>query len=111
MFLGWGVSIMNDLVEHERMLRNKTWCAAREQSYVYPTWCWLQEQRLLEARKKRDRDGLSDRDLLLREDEVMQHAPLRLSAYNLSGMPAYLEEVRAAEQRGRSVQKYGSPPA
>jgi hypothetical protein len=96
---------MNDLVEHERMLRNRTWCAARETHFQYPTWCWLQQQRLEKSRGKPGSEGMSDRDLLLREDEVMQHAPLLLSVYNTSGMPAYQEEVRLAKQRAQRERK------
>jgi hypothetical protein len=33
------------------------------------------------------------------EDRRMQHAPLILSKYNISGMPAYQEEVRREVQR------------
>jgi hypothetical protein len=64
-FLAWGVSIINDIVEHERLLRYKSWCSAGEGEgegsnglsgfsglqglqglQTYPTWCWLSRQHL-----------------------------------------------------------------
>jgi hypothetical protein len=102
-FLAWGVSIMNDVIEHERMLQNKTWCSTKEYDVPYPTWCWLQHQRITRYRQRNPRAVyLSDRAILLLEDRRMQHAPLILSQYDISGMPVYLEEL--ARERSRQIQ-------
>lgn len=100
-FLGWGVSLINDLVEHTRMLHGKSWCTAVEHNVTYPTWCWLQQQRLQRARP---RDHLllsarSRRDILMREDERMRSHPLILSDFNISCMPAYRREISDAARR------------
>ena len=100
-FLGWGVSLINDLVEHARMLHRKSWCTTEERNITYPTWCWLQEQRL---RREHPRDLLllsrsERRDLLLKEDKYMKSNPLVLSEYNISNMPAYQAEIVDAARR------------
>ena len=171
-FLGFGVSIINDVVEHERMLRNKTWCtttfttpplsaantsptaaatstavvggvgagADRAAATTYPTWCWLQEQLLLQIQAHTlymPKSGFEERsraynashdpptnmpntshllghreaamgmfprgsaalqrmrnEIARAHDANMTQTPLVLSAYDVSGMPAYQKEVR-----------------
>ena len=39
-YLGWGVSEVNDVIEHERRLLGKSHCVAKESAVTYPTWCW-----------------------------------------------------------------------
>ena len=102
-FLSWGVSVINDAVEHERMLQGSTYCVVCESDVVYPTWCWLQEQYLLQYQSKQPYIPLSNTttstDVLHRHEERMQHAPLVLSHYNISTMPAYLDEIAVETKR------------
>ena len=93
-FIGWGVSIMNDVIEHERMLRHKSWCSAHEEVSYYPTWCWLQEQHIQAYTEKNPRHIRTKRDILLQVDERMQRLPLILSEFNISTMPAYSIEIK-----------------
>lgn len=104
-FLAWGASIVNDVIEHERMLRNLSWCGSREFDNVpYPTWCWLAHQRIVRHRARHPgQRHLPDRDVLLLEDTRMRHSPLVLSQYNISAMPAYQAEVAREDQRMRAL--------
>lgn len=95
-FLGWGVSIINDIVEHERMRQGLTWCATVEPSVAYPTWCWLQAQRIERApwtHASANEDQQQKRAILLHEDAKMAEQPLVLSTYNISNMPSYQLEI------------------
>lgn len=99
-FLGWGVSIINDIVEHERMLRNKTFCVARDVNVTYPTWCWLQEERMrVHIAENHGVQILTSRELALREDQNMTVNPLLISAYNISNMPVYRAEIEENARR------------
>lgn len=49
-FLAWGVSEVNDVIEHERMLRGKSYCSAKEETPKYPTWCWWHAQMKAQVR-------------------------------------------------------------
>jgi len=104
-FLGWGVSIIHDLVEHARMVQNKSWCTAVETNATYPTWCWLQAQRVEQARVKipqqvRIPPSLrQQREILLHADQYMRTHPLVLSEYNISNMPAYQFEIQDCARR------------
>ena len=41
LFLAWGVSEVDDVLERERCTRNLSWCAAfSPEAVTYPTWCW-----------------------------------------------------------------------
>lgn len=94
-FLGWGVSIINDIVEHERMLRNKSFCVAKDENVTYPTWCWLQEERMkVHTAENNGVRELSNRELALHSDLNMTVNPLLISAYNISNMPVYRAEVQ-----------------
>jgi len=45
LFLAWGVSEVDDVVERERSVHNRSWCAAYNASAVqYPTWCWWRRE-------------------------------------------------------------------
>jgi hypothetical protein len=94
-FVGWGVSIINDVVEHERFVSNRTWCTATETEPPYPTWCWLQQQRIVSF-ENANIGTLSMRDFLLQEDKKMLTQPLILSDYNTTSMPIYQEEIKKA---------------
>jgi len=100
-FLGWGVSLINDLVEHARMLHRRSWCTTAEQNVSYPTWCWLQQQRLQKARPEHFHllSASARRDILLQEDTHMRTHPLVLSGYNISHMPIYQYEILDSARR------------
>jgi hypothetical protein len=89
------VSIINDVVEHERFVSNRTWCTATEIEPPYPTWCWLQQQRIVSF-ENANIGTLSMRDFLLQEDKKMLTQPLILSDYNTTSMPIYQEEIKKA---------------
>ncbi len=108
-FLGWGVSIIHDLVEHVRMVQNKFWCTVVETNITYPTWCWLKAQRVEQARDKMPhqvRTPLStrqQREILLHADQHMRTHPLVLSEYNISNMPAYQFEIEDCARRMKNL--------
>ena len=94
-FLGWGVSIINDVIEHERMLRRKSWCTTNDFQPNYPTWCWLQHQRLLRftnATEIADIRALPH-SLMQRIDENTTSTHLLLSDFDISGMHIYRKEA------------------
>lgn len=100
-FLGWGVSLINDLVEHTRMLHRRSWCTTVERNVTYPTWCWLQQQRLQRSHPGDFRllNASARRDILLQEDKHMRTRPLVLSKYNISNMPVYKHEILDSARR------------
>lgn len=107
-FLCWGVSVINDLVEHARMVHNKTWCTVVETNVTYPTWCWLQEQRLLHAHLPAadthvHQQQLARRKILLQVDQYMHTHPLVLSEYNITNMPVYQFEIEDAARRMKNL--------
>lgn len=109
-FLGWGVSLIHDLVEHARMVQNKSWCTTLETNVTYPTWCWLQAQRVEQARDMRHRHLPSppmrlrqQREILLRADRHMHTHPLILSEYNITNMPAYQFEIEDCARRMKNL--------
>lgn len=107
-YLGWGVSIINDIVEHERMLRNKTFCVAKDQSVTYPTWCWLQEERMsVHVAENNGVATLTPRELALQDDLNMTVNPLLISAYNISNMPVYRAEI---EENARRMKRAPAEP-
>ena len=109
-FLGWGVSLIHDLVEHARMVQNKSWCTTEETNITYPTWCWLQAQRVEQARVSKDHyhslppfSALQRREILLHADRHMRTHSLVLSEYNISTMPAYQFEIEDCARRMRNL--------
>jgi len=48
-FLGWGISEVNDVVEYERMKKNRTFCTTDEWSFSYVSWCEGQKLKKIEA--------------------------------------------------------------
>ena len=108
-FLGWGVSIIHDLMEHARMVQNRSWCTAVETNVTYPTWCWLQAQRVDQARAKiPDQVGIppslrQQREILLHADQYMRTRPLVISEYNISNMPAYQFEIQDCARRMKNL--------
>lgn len=99
-FLGWGVSIVNDVIEHERMLRRKSWCATKDFQPSYPTWCWLQHQRLLRIMNMNATEMIADdiraalpHSLMQRIDANMTRTQLLLSDFDISGMRIYRKEA------------------
>lgn len=97
-FLGWGVSIINDVIEHERMLKRKSWCATKDFQPSYPTWCWLQHQRLLRfmnATEIADIRALPH-SLMQRIDENTTRSHLLLSDFDISGMRIYRKEASSS---------------
>eukprot|EP01032_Pedospumella_encystans_P020165 gene20166-22916_t len=109
-FLGWGVSLIHDVVEHARMVQNKSWCTTVETNVTYPKWCWLQAQRVEQARVRKHRNlsmppysALQRRVILLHADRHMRTQPLVLSKYNISKMPAYQFEIEDFARRMRNL--------
>ncbi|KAJ1432818.1 hypothetical protein B484DRAFT_429721 [Ochromonadaceae sp. CCMP2298] len=94
-FLGWGVSIINDIVEHERLLRYKSWCSAGagdgglSLQETYPTWCWLSRQLPTSSNVTTE----EARRALFLHDANMTISTLQMSRYNISYMPPFLSEV------------------
>lgn len=94
-YLGWGVSIVNDVIEHERMLRGKSWCATNDFQPSYPTWCWLQHQRLLHIMNATEIADIRalPYSLMQRIDANTTRTHLLLSDFNISGMHIYRKEA------------------
>lgn len=113
-YLTWGVSIINDLVEHERMIRNKTWCVSHDINVSYPTWCWLQHQILQQKEQQYFINNLTlsnkeKQRFLLSHDRNMTTHPLLVSAYDISNMPAYYKELYIQQQQQLSNHSNLSP--
>lgn len=82
-FLGWGISLVNDVVEHQRMLEQRSYCVAySEHNTDYPTWCWLRHQ-----------EQKPENSFIVSQAPNVGGVPfLALSSFNTSRMPTYEKE-------------------
>lgn len=82
-FLAWGVSLMNDVVEHQRWLDRRSYCTSySEKDITYPTWCWQRKQMLLPSNR-----------LLVKKSITVGGIPFVPNfQLNTSNMPSYEHE-------------------